>query len=346
MGITTITRASVKWNNSSSNQKTWRRPSFSTISTIVNEQQSLTVITNKVEEEVEEVKVLDQCKPRFRMFSNKKTNLTELNNKCLEEDNKAIKEKQKSSKNGKKAVCFNPICLERVCLFLEAQSPCQLKEAHDKHLLNPPFRMIYSHWPASKTLILDKKHFSITSDNSHIYGKVMVPNLTLDKSVLIRYTFDSWATINDVDATFFSPYFKNTDYDIYEFTMNLQLADRGEIRGKLEFTIRFTIGSIDYWDDNYYQIKIICDPLNKPQDEDYSTEEEEENHQQFKSALKDYQHAKPCWLLGTRYDFTESLFYSPPPSPKLVSPSLEFNSSLYLSLLKNYCFYYTSDHLL
>lgn len=249
-----------------------------------------------------------------------------------------------SSINSKKkrSVKFNPIFLERVCLFLEAQSPCELKEAHDKHSQNPPFRIICPHWPSpqettdyySKNILLNKKQFSVCDDNSSIRGKLMVRNLALDKSVSIRYTFNAWTTVQDVDASFFGPYLKNTSFDIYEFVMDLgygQLADRGEMRGKLEFAVRFTAGDKDYWDDNNgqnYQIKIISDPLNdpwandKPQkvadtniahdedeypdndnddDEEEELEEEEEQeekekHSQFTNALKGYKHAKPYHL--------------------------------------------------
>ncbi|KAG1120601.1 hypothetical protein G6F42_012710 [Rhizopus arrhizus] len=178
----------------------------------------------------------------------------------------------------KPSVKFNPIFLERVCLFLEAQSPCELKEAHDKHLQNPPFRIICPHWPSpqettdyySKNILLNKKQFHVSNDNQSIKGKVMVRNLALDKSVSIRYTFNGWTTVQDVDATFFGPYLKNTAFDIYEFVMDVghgQLSDRGEMRGKLEFAVRFTAGDTDYHDNNNgqnYQIKIICDPLNDP----------------------------------------------------------------------------------
>ncbi|KAL9544235.1 hypothetical protein MBANPS3_007722 [Mucor bainieri] len=258
----------------------------------------------------------------------------------------------------KPSVKFNPIFLERVCLFLEAQSPCELKEAHDKHLQNPPFRIICPHWPSpqettdyySKNILLNKKQFRVSDDNQSIKGKVMVRNLALDKFVSIRYTFNGWTTVQDVDATFFGPYLKNTAFDIYEFAMDLgygQLADRGEMRGKLEFAVRFTAGETDYHDNNdgqNYQIKIISDPLNDPwayerpqkattataatQDEDEYPDdddeeqeeeleegqwEEKEKHSQFTNALKGYKHAKPFHLnkrqpwLGTRYDFGQSL---------------------------------------
>lgn len=257
----------------------------------------------------------------------------------------------------KPSVKFNSVFLERVCLFLEAQSPCELKEAHDKHLQNPPFRIICPHWPSpqettdyySKNILLNKKQFHVSDDNQRIKGKVMVRNLALDKSVSIRYTFNGWTTVQDVDATFFGPYLKNTAFDIYEFVMDLghgQLADRGEMRGKLEFAVRFTAGETDYHDNNNgqnYQIKIISDPLNDPwaherpqkattapttQDEDEYPDdddeeqeeeleegqwEEKEKHSQFTNALKGYKHAKPFHLnkrqpwLGTRYDFGQSL---------------------------------------
>lgn len=345
--------------NSIESEKPKPRFKKNSISTLVEQQ---TVIEETKQEEEEE-----ELKPRFSMFG-KKAKFTEINNRSLEQDQKAIeanavanaKKKQRFSgkfeyhpstskqQKKRKTVQFNPVFLERVCLFLEEQSPCELKEAHDKQLSNPPFRIICSHWPSSQdtTILLYKKSFSISPDNNCIKGKLMIRNLALDKSVLVRYTFDSWTTVRDVDAIFFGPNPKHTAYDIYDFTMDLdhrQLADRGELRGKLEFAIRCTMGDDDYWDNNdgkNYQIKILADPLNDPwkkklqpplEDEDSSTDdtsssEEEEmddvllqetekrKHSQFATALKGYKHAKPYHLnrrqpwLGTRYDFSQSLY--------------------------------------
>lgn len=331
-------------------------------------------ISSLVEEQVSEGGATEEATshPRFSMFG-KKANLDEINNRSLEQDQKAIEDATAASKkkrfSGKfeyhkqkkrKVVQFNPVFLERVCLFLEEQSPCELKEAHDKQLSNPPFRIICSHWPSqdSDTIVLNKKSFSISPDNSCIHGKLMIRNLALDKSVLIRYTFDAWTTVRDVDATFFGPNPKNPAYDIYEFTMDLdhrQLADRGEMRGKLEFAVRCTMGDDDYWDNNdgkNYQIKILADPLNDPwkqkqpqvvleeEEEDISTDEEEvddtileetekEKHSQFANALKGYKHAKPYHLnrrlpwLGTRYDFGQSLYLAKVAPYDTWTPALE-----------------------
>jgi hypothetical protein len=270
-----------------------------------------------------------------------------------------------SSSFSKKRVSFDPVFLERVCLFREAQSPCELKEAHDKRLQNPPFRISCRHWPPQETsdyytknILLNKKLFSVSPDNTTIKGKLMVRNLALDKLVTIRYTFDSWTTVRDVDATFFGPNPKNIAFDIYEFAIDLdygQLADRGELRGKLEFAIRFTAAEKDYCDNNNgsnYQIKIISDPLNDPwadeirqqKEEDNDDEEEvleeeleeeeEQKHSQFTNALKGYQHAKPFHLnkpqpwLGTRYDFGQSLSLAKRAPYESWSATVKANPSL------------------
>jgi hypothetical protein len=244
-----------------------------------------------------------------------------------------------------KGVKFHPIFLEQVALFRESEPSNELADAHNKQ---PKFRIIcLNSWPPvetndyhEKNILVTKKSFFVTEENTQIKGKIMIRNLALDKSVSIRYTFDTWTTVRDVDGVFFGPNPKNIAFDIYEFAMSLdELSDRGELRGKIEFAIRFTAGQDDYWDNNEgrnYQIKVIADPLNDPwknervenedkaeeqqeeegyyeEDEDEVEEEEEEKHSSFTNALKGYKHAKPFHLnkrqpwLGTRYDFGQSL---------------------------------------
>ncbi|CAO3655679.1 unnamed protein product [Mucor hiemalis] len=324
------------------------------------------------------------AQPRFSVFG-KKAKFESINQKSLEQDRKppttttatttarhinkfelhlsnksAANSKQQdndamtcTTKSRKRGVRFDPLFLEQVCLFRESQCPSDLKEAHDKR--SPTFRIICPNWPPQQTsdyqknILLNKKTFSVQADNTCIKGKLMVRNLALDKSVSIRYTFDNWTTVSDVDGVFFGPNPKNIQFDIYEFAIHWgfgQLSDRGELRGKIEFAIRFTAGNTDYCDNNdgrNYQIKVICDPLNDPwslenekkkeeeikekdtqEDEEEEEEEEEEDliieeeveeekHNSFTNALKGYKHARPFHLnkrqpwLGTRYDFSQSL---------------------------------------
>ncbi|KAG2228441.1 hypothetical protein INT48_001518 [Thamnidium elegans] len=312
MGITTFSRNQSKWGGRSD----WSRPSISS-STPTTTTTTTTTATETIEpkEEISQIPI-----PRFSVFG-KKAKFESINQKSLEQDNKAAASRKKkfevhnnnsfSKKSPKirKKVLFDPIFLERVCLFRESQCPCELKEAHDKRLQNPPFRIICPNWPRQElagdsNILLNKSSFYVTPDNTAIKGKLFIRNLALDKSVSVRYTFDSWVTCRDVDAVFFGPNPKNVAFDIYEFSMDLeygQLSDRGEVRGKIEFTIRFTAGENDYLDNNQgsnYKIKVISDPLNDPS---------------FTNALKGYKHAKPFHLnkrqpwLGTRYDFGQSL---------------------------------------
>ncbi|KAG2205798.1 hypothetical protein INT47_003981 [Mucor saturninus] len=358
MGITTFSQN--KWGGRSD----FSRPSVSSSTT------TTTMVEAAKEEETVQI-----SQPRFSVFGKKaKFNSINQNSLLLDKESSKntapkiqkfeihpstisaanIKQQQDDLKpvlhsKSKKSVSFDPIFLERVCLFRETQAPQELKEAHDKRLENPPFRLLCPNWPGSENndsnILLNKKSFTITHDNQSIKGKLSIRNLALDKSVSIRYTLDGWTSVTDVDAVFFGPNPKNVAFDIYEFSMDLgfgHLSDHGEMRGKLEFLIRFSAGDMDYMDNNHgrnYQIKIIADPLNDPwasekqlekipdhhqypdnnstdddtEEEEEIEEEEEEKHNQFTNALKGYKHAKPFHLnkrqpwLGTRYDFGQSL---------------------------------------
>ncbi|KAI8369820.1 putative phosphatase regulatory subunit-domain-containing protein [Choanephora cucurbitarum] len=304
MGFTTFPGSENKWKRTD-----WSRPTFSVVR----------------QEPAEKESKPNVMQPRFSVLGK-----NQVNTKKPE-----ITEETQTKRKIK--VRFDPVCLERVCLFLESQCPIELKEAHDKQLTRPSFRIVCPHWPRpeshllnndQKVVILNRKHFSIVN-NKYIRGKVMVRNLALDKAVLIRYTLDRWTTVNDVDGVFFGPNPKNINYDIYEFTLDLnRLSDRGEVRGKIEFSIRYTAGHMDYYDDNngqHYQIRVICDPLYDPWAEKESDqtkevsivveeEEEKEKHSQFANALKDYKPATPFHLkrrqpwFSARYDFSQSLF--------------------------------------
>ncbi|RCH90695.1 hypothetical protein CU098_009373 [Rhizopus stolonifer] len=354
MGFNTFPRNENKWGRTD-----WSRPSFTTVKqepietkeskpsqprfSVFGKKAKFTQI-NKEEQEAKPIEKTTYKKNTFQLHLSTKSSA----NHKFQEFNQSLPVKKK-----RQCVQFEPICLERVCLFLETQPPIELKEAHDKQLTNPSFRIKCPCWPHPETsdyydqkvVILNKKHFSIV-DNKYIKGKVMVRNLALDKAVLIRYTFDHWTTVLDVDGVFFGPNPKNITFDMFDFTLDLtqgQLADHGELRGKIEFSIRYTAGHMDYYDNNEghsYQIKVICDPLNDPwatvkepeseheeeqeqthpeddeeedDDDDDDEEEEIEKHNHFANALKDYKHdtsfhlkRRQLWL-SARYDFSQSL---------------------------------------
>lgn len=250
--------------------------------------------------------------------------------------------KATAAKKKKKSVHFDPFFLERVCLFTEEQEPIQLQKVQK---VKPKLRLVCPFWSSKPNaiMVVNKKWFSV--ENFAIKGRILVRNLALDKLVSVRYTFDTWKTVNDVEGLFFGPYLKNPAFDVYEFVMDLgvgHLYDAGEMRAKMELSIQLTADGTDYWDNNNelnYHIRIISDPLNDPhylrkkenQDanllntvaSDDSDDDEEtyyrdndtsdEKHSSFTDALKGYQHAKPAHLrkrqpwLGTRYDFSHSL---------------------------------------
>ncbi|KAI9273719.1 putative phosphatase regulatory subunit-domain-containing protein [Sporodiniella umbellata] len=319
-------------------------------------------------EEVKPKPEISRPSPRFTVFGNNKSKIALINSRTEPE----VHIERKTTPH--KKVRFDPVFLEQVCLFSESQSPFELKEAYKK---TPNFRLVCPHWNSHQRqpILLDKRWFFV-KDNQKVKGKVMVRNLALDKSVSVHYSSDRWSTVREVDGVFFGPNPKNVTFDIYEFTMDLEnLADRGEMRSRIEFTVRMTAGSRDYYDNNHgrnYILKVIADPLNQTKDVDdeiledeYPTEEEDEEekekHTSFTNALKEYQHAKPLHIktrnqlfLGTRYDFSQSLslakeplnnsyvpHVTPPTSPS-SSPkptSIDIRSYSYEDILNKYCFY-------
>ncbi|KAI8972082.1 hypothetical protein BDB01DRAFT_730538 [Pilobolus umbonatus] len=262
-------------------------------------------------------------------------NNTRLNKKRYEYHH-PVKRKTTTSK-----VRFDPVYLERVCLFRQDQVPNELKV--DTQM--PPFRLFCFQWPPTDTIIIHKKDMILK--DMCLKGKIMVKNLALDKTVSVQYTFDDWQTRREVETTFFGPYLKNESYDIYEFSFEVEFVDRGEIRSTIQFQVHLSAENNEQLSPEY-TCKVVADPLNFPLPMDHITDSSSSD--QFNTALKGYQHAKlphlnkrPPWL-GTRYDFSQSLSLARRyPADKwadqpVVNPQLELNE-----LLDKYCFYTSSD---
>ncbi|KAI7900573.1 putative phosphatase regulatory subunit-domain-containing protein [Cokeromyces recurvatus] len=330
MGFTTFPRNEAKWGKTE-----WSRPSY-----------TIVVPKEKEQTNIEEQHTSHQ--PRFSVFGKKARFTIQQQQKTL------IRKKEESSNKRKRNVKFDPVFLETVCLFHETESPIELEPIHHKR---PQFRVLCQRWPSidydEANIILQPSSFKIDSNMKLLKGKVMVRNLSLEKSVTIRYSLDYGKTIQEVDGNFFGPDPKHPFiFDIFEFNIGLKLNDRGEIRSRIELSVMFTAGQMDYWDTNQgrnYVIKVICDPLNDNIIKDYDSElseDDDEKHSQFTTALKGYQHARPYHMkkrqpwLGTRYDFKQSLYLAkhapyetclcifilPPPPPS--SPSTAISQPL------------------
>ncbi|XP_030393990.1 protein phosphatase 1 regulatory subunit 3C-B-like [Gopherus evgoodei] len=79
-------------------------------------------------------------------------------------------------------------------------------------------------------------------------GTVKVRNISYEKKVLVRITFDSWRSFRDVCCQYMHNIYGAADADTFSF--NITLPKAPSLRGAIEFCISFQCGQKTYWDNN------------------------------------------------------------------------------------------------
>lgn len=80
-------------------------------------------------------------------------------------------------------------------------------------------------------------------------GTVKVKNLSFEKNVYIKFTFDNWNTSEDIQATYVprGPFPSTCEFDTFSF--EVQFCESTESQ-KLEFCVCFRSNHNEYWDSN------------------------------------------------------------------------------------------------
>nr|XP_061793836.1 protein phosphatase 1 regulatory subunit 3C-B-like [Nerophis lumbriciformis] len=79
-------------------------------------------------------------------------------------------------------------------------------------------------------------------------GTVKVRNVSFQKSVLVRATYDSWASFVDVDCTFMNNVYGAHDTDTFAFVVDL--PEDIPPHHRVEFCVRFQVPDRTFWDNN------------------------------------------------------------------------------------------------
>ncbi|XP_024243478.1 protein phosphatase 1 regulatory subunit 3C-B [Oncorhynchus tshawytscha] len=87
-----------------------------------------------------------------------------------------------------------------------------------------------------------------TLQERSLTGTVKVRNVSFEKLVSIRITFDSWETHTDVACTYLNNVYGCLDTDTFAFTIDLPSSVPSQER--VEFCICFTTQDQTYWDNN------------------------------------------------------------------------------------------------
>ncbi|XP_015198917.1 protein phosphatase 1 regulatory subunit 3C-B-like isoform X1 [Lepisosteus oculatus] len=94
-------------------------------------------------------------------------------------------------------------------------------------------------------------------------GTVKVRNISFEKAVNIRITFDSWRSFCDVPCSYLQQHYGGTDTDTFAF--EILLPDDLDPRERLEFCVSYTPGGsrTTLWDNNHgrnFRILIFTNP--------------------------------------------------------------------------------------
>lgn len=81
-----------------------------------------------------------------------------------------------------------------------------------------------------------------------VLGTVKVKNITFEKKVLLRCTFDSWETHMDVESKYVSYSDTNTMFDTFSF--EFEVPTNFDQQKKMEFAVCFVADDKEYWDNN------------------------------------------------------------------------------------------------
>ncbi|KAL0984144.1 hypothetical protein UPYG_G00137660 [Umbra pygmaea] len=98
---------------------------------------------------------------------------------------------------------------------------------------------------------LKKNHVCLencTLQEHALSGTVKVRNISFEKSVFIRFTFDSWKTHSDVACTYLNNVYGCSDTDTFAFTVDMPSSVPSHER--VEFCIYYNAQNMTYWDNN------------------------------------------------------------------------------------------------
>lgn len=80
-----------------------------------------------------------------------------------------------------------------------------------------------------------------------ILGTIKVINMSFDKKICVRMTFDGWQTFEDVEATYIKNAYEGEWTNTFKFTASI--PKEYDSNQTIEFCIKYTAGN-EYWDNN------------------------------------------------------------------------------------------------
>lgn len=84
-----------------------------------------------------------------------------------------------------------------------------------------------------------------------IVGTIKVKNLSFEKAVKVRITFDTWKSHADIDCQYVNDTYLGSEWDTFSFEVNI--PTRVEPHERVEFAVFYMVDGNTYWDSNQGQ---------------------------------------------------------------------------------------------
>ena len=108
----------------------------------------------------------------------------------------------------------------------------------------------------------------LSSDKNTLVGVVSVANLSFQKLVVARFTFDNWKTVSEVAADYSADVRRKQSHDGHDrFVFSVKLSDQTNLEKKTMYVcIRYNFNGQEYWDNNgggNYHVDFVKVPRSK-----------------------------------------------------------------------------------
>ncbi|CAG8555705.1 10825_t:CDS:2 [Acaulospora morrowiae] len=170
----------------------------------------------------------------------------------------------------------------------------------------------------------------LSNDKRKLQGRVQVQNIAFEKTVKIRYTFDSWQSVSEASAMYAEKVANRNltnNFDVFIFAIDLIDNSRNSIDGKvLYFAVQYTVNGCVYWDNNGGQ--------NYQSQSSFSSK-----WTALESCSPPSSNvAKPITKKSSRYDIGVSLYAAQNARRTIsVSPVISYNHDSFRSFFPNSC---------
>ncbi|XP_066566955.1 protein phosphatase 1 regulatory subunit 3B isoform X2 [Amia ocellicauda] len=113
-----------------------------------------------------------------------------------------------------------------------------------------------------------------------LVGTVKVKNLSFEKSVKVRITFDTWKSFKDVECQYVKDTYTGSDRDTFSFEIGL--PSKIPPHERIEFAISYECNGLTFWDSNRGQnYKVVRSVLKNTCQNDINGDHHQRNQQAF-----------------------------------------------------------------